>query len=174
MSSRPGFPCGELTPGGSAVLGSGVAEARAGGVVGVSSRMFSQCRGAGCGAWAARIFVEHLLFARGLVAMGARWRVRGIMLAMQTFIAHYISPKAAAQRAKGLFEFQSDARMGSKANLHDARLRMLELYGKDAVAWTIERVERKKAAAPAPDGQLELDFRAPAPQRKRAKKKEWW
>ena len=96
---------------------------------------------------------------------------------MQVYVAHYRSPHASADRAKGLFEFESDARAGSKGNMRDARLRMLEIYGKQAVSWTIEKVERKAAsaaAASASDGQLELDFRAPAPARKRAKKKEGW
>ena len=48
---------------------------------------------------------------------------------MQTYIAHYRSPAASDARATGLFEFQSDARAGTKANSRDARLRMLELYG---------------------------------------------
>ena len=51
---------------------------------------------------------------------------------------------------------------------------MLELYGKDAVSWTVDRVERKKASKPVQDGQLELDFRPPKKERKRAKKKEYW
>lgn len=93
---------------------------------------------------------------------------------MQTYIAHYRSPAASDARATGLFEFESDARAGSKGNLHDARLKMLEVYGKDAVSWTIDRVERKRASKQAQDGQLELDFRPPKAQRKRAKKKEWW
>lgn len=93
---------------------------------------------------------------------------------MQTFIAHYSSPIASDVRAKGLFEFQSDARMGSKAINHDARIKMLELYGKDAVSWNVDRIERKKAVSVACGEQLELDFRAPKPERKRAKKKEWW
>lgn len=93
---------------------------------------------------------------------------------MQAYIAHYRSPAAADVRAMGLFEFESDCRANSKGNLHDARLKMLELYGKDAVSWNIERVERKKAVDAPCDEQLELDFRAPKPQRKRAKKKEWW
>ena len=46
---------------------------------------------------------------------------------MQTYIAHYRSPAASDARATGLFEFQSDARAGTKANSRDARLRMLEL-----------------------------------------------
>lgn len=93
---------------------------------------------------------------------------------MQTYIAHYSSPKGSDVRAKGLFEFESDARAGTKANAHDARLRMLTLYGKDAVSYVIDRVERKKATSKDCDEQMELDFRAPKPQRKRAVKKEYW
>lgn len=96
---------------------------------------------------------------------------------MQTYIAHYSSPSAASKRAKGVFEFDSDARANTKANQHDARMRMLELYGADAVGWTIDKVERKgkgNAGAEMVSGQLELDFRAPKPVRKRAKKKEYW
>ena len=93
---------------------------------------------------------------------------------MQTYIAHYRSPAASDARATGLFEFESDARAGSKGNLRDARLKMLELYGKDAVSWTMDRVERKRATKQVQDGQLELDFRPPKAERKRAKKKEWW
>ena len=93
---------------------------------------------------------------------------------MQTYIAHYRSPNAADTRARGLFEFESDARANTKANLHDARVRMLELFGKDAVGWSIDKVERKPAKAEKTDGQLELDFRAPTPERKRKYKKEYW
>ncbi len=93
---------------------------------------------------------------------------------MQTYVAHYQSPAAADVRGTGLFEFESEARANSKNNLRDARLKMLELYGKDAVSWTIDRVERKKAAEASQDGQLELDFRPPKKQRTRAKKKEYW
>ena len=74
----------------------------------------------------------------------------------------------------GLFEFESDSRANTKGNLRDARLKMLELYGKDAVSWTIDSVERKKASVASQDGQLALDFRPPKPERKRAKKKEYW
>lgn len=93
---------------------------------------------------------------------------------MQTYVAHYSSPSGSAARAKGLFEFESGARTGTKANAHDARVRMLELFGKEAVSWTITKVERKKAKPAALDGQMELDFRAPKPERKRARKKEYW
>ena len=93
---------------------------------------------------------------------------------MQTYLAHYRSPNASAERARGLFEFESDARAGTKANLHDARVRMLELFGKDAVGWSIDKVERKTARAENADGQLELDFREPKPERRRKYKKEYW
>lgn len=96
---------------------------------------------------------------------------------MQTYVAHYSSPAASDSRGQGVFEFDSDARVGTKANLHDARMHMLEVYGKDAVSWNIVKVERKKAkpkADQAGDGQLQLDFRPPKVERKRAKRKEWW
>ena len=93
---------------------------------------------------------------------------------MQTYIAHYRSPNASSSRAKGLFEFESEARVGTKANAHDARIRMLELFGNDALSWTIDKIERKKVTAAHADGQLELDFRAPKPERKRKVKREYW
>ena len=92
---------------------------------------------------------------------------------MATYLAHYTSPAAADVRGTGYFEFESDARAGSKENLRDARLRMLEMYGRDAVSWEIDRVERQKAATEALDGQLELDFR-PEKNRRRKKTKEYW
>ena len=98
---------------------------------------------------------------------------------MQTYIAHYQSPKGSYERERGLFEFESEARAGTKANARDARLKMLELFGAGAVSWTIEKVERK-AAAPAEkqekitDGQLALDFRPPKPERKRKHSKGYW
>ena len=64
---------------------------------------------------------------------------------MATYLAHYKSPAAADVRGAGVFEFDSDARANSKDNLHDARLKMLEIFGKDAASWSIERVERKTA-----------------------------
>lgn len=91
---------------------------------------------------------------------------------MNTYTAHYRSPNASADRAKGVFEFTSASNAGSKANLHDARVRMLELHGSKAVSWVIEKVEIKresKASAPL-DGQLELDFREPLPEKKRRKR----
>ena len=93
---------------------------------------------------------------------------------MQTYIAHYRSPAASDARASGVFEFQSEHRAGSKANEHDARVRMLEQYGKDAVSWSIEGVELKRTRDQAADGQLQLDFRPEKAVRSRPVKKEWW
>lgn len=92
---------------------------------------------------------------------------------MNTYIAHYRSPNASADREKGVFEFVSANNAGSKANMHDARVRMLELHGSKAVSWVIEKVEIKregKKAAPPIDGQLTLDFREPLPEKKRKKR----
>ena len=91
---------------------------------------------------------------------------------VQQYIAHFVSP-AKGDSATGVFEFESDARANSKANLHDARLKMLETFGKEAVSWTIDSVERKKADDIRVDNQMELDFREPA-KKKRPRKKEWW
>ncbi len=91
---------------------------------------------------------------------------------MNTYIAYYRSPNASAERAKGVFEFTSSANAGSKANMHDARVRMLELHGSKAVSWVIEKTEIKresKGSAPL-DGQLTLDFRDPVPEKKRKKR----
>ena len=93
---------------------------------------------------------------------------------MPTFVAHYRSPSAASERAKGLFEFASSSRLGTKDIAHEARVRMLELFGKDAVSWSIDRIERKRATAQTTDGQLEMDFRTPKRTRARAAKKEYW
>ena len=92
---------------------------------------------------------------------------------MATYLAHYKSPAAADVRGAGVFEFESDARAGSKDNLHDARMKMLEIFGKDAVSWDIERVEKKTAKTETLDGQLTLDFR-PEKKRRRRRTKEYW
>lgn len=101
-------------------------------------------------------------------------RARGIIPLMTTFMAHYISPAAADVRGSGFFEFESDARLNSKDNQHDARMRMLELYGKDAVSWSIDKIEKKKASNAVVDGQLELDFRPEKQTRKRRHSKGYW
>ena len=92
---------------------------------------------------------------------------------MTAYLAHYRSPATADVRGAGAFEFESEGRIGSKDNLRDARVRMLELFGKDAASWSIERVERRTAKNGAMDGQLELDFR-PEKKRRRRRSKEYW
>lgn len=92
---------------------------------------------------------------------------------MATYLAHYRSPAAADVRGSGVFEFDSNARMNTKDNLRDARLRMLEIFGKDAASWSIEKVERKTAKSEALDGQLAFDFR-PMKKRRRKRTKEYW
>ena len=92
---------------------------------------------------------------------------------MTVYIAHYKSPAAADVRGAGVFEFESDARANSKDNLRDARLKMLEMFGKDAASWNIDKVERKTARNEELDGQLELDFR-PQKKRRRRRTKEYW
>ncbi len=67
--------------------------------------------------------------------------------------------------------------MGSKTNATDARIKMLELYGNDALCWDIYKIERKaqsKVGKTQSDGQLELDFRDPVKKRKRKPKREYW
>lgn len=92
---------------------------------------------------------------------------------MTAYLAHYKSPAAADVRGTGYFEFESDARAGSRENVRDARMKMLEMFGKDAASWEIDKVEKKTAKSANLDGQMELDFR-PEKKRRRAKKKEYW
>lgn len=93
---------------------------------------------------------------------------------MQSYLAHYKSPQASDARGMGYFEFQSNARLGTKANRQDARLKMLELYGKDAVSWEVDSVERKRKANASLDGQMELDFRPGKTKRGKTKQKQGW
>lgn len=85
---------------------------------------------------------------------------------MAVYIAHYRSLDSAAEHISGLFEFESSARLGTKANAHDARMRMLEEFGNAALSWSIYRIERKRADAQQVDGQQQLDFRKPARKRR--------
>lgn len=79
---------------------------------------------------------------------------------MATYIAHYKSP-GGDNPVSGVFEFTSSHRAGSKQNMHDARMRMLSVYGNEAVAWNIDSVEAKKSDDVRGDHQMELDFREP-------------
>lgn len=82
------------------------------------------------------------------------------------YIAHYRSLDSAAEHISGLFEFESTARLGTKANAHDARMRMLEEFGNAALSWNIYQIDRKRADAQQIDGQQQLDFRKPVRRRK--------
>lgn len=93
---------------------------------------------------------------------------------MSVFTAHYYSPKADVDRVNGLFDFESDNRLGSKALEKDARLAMLERYGNKSISWIIDKISRKKIRSSQVDGQMMLDFRDPVEKPKRKKKKGWW
>ena len=92
---------------------------------------------------------------------------------MTTYLAYYQSPAAADVRGSGVFEFESEARANSKDNLRDARMKMLETFGKAAASWSISKVERKTASSEPLDGQLTFDFR-PEKKRRRKRTKEYW
>lgn len=85
---------------------------------------------------------------------------------MATYIAHYRSLDSADEHISGLFEFDSSARLGTKANSHDARLRMLEEFGNMALSWNIYKIDRKRGEAQQIDGQQQLDFRDPTKRRR--------
>lgn len=91
---------------------------------------------------------------------------------VQAYVAHYTSPITESP-AKGYFEFESEHRASSKRNAHDARIKMLELFGKDAVSWVIDEVKLKKKGDELCGGQIELDFREPKKPRKRRVVKKW-
>lgn len=52
---------------------------------------------------------------------------------MATFTAHYYSPKANSDRVNGLFDFESENRLGTKAIEKDARITMLSRFGNDSL-----------------------------------------
>jgi len=82
------------------------------------------------------------------------------------FRAEYASPRNANPQS-GQFTFESDHPLKSKANEQDARYKMLELFGNEAVSWNILKIERAKAAEADAPVQLGLDFREPKKTRKR-------
>jgi len=89
-----------------------------------------------------------------------------------TYVAHYSSPKNSLP-AKGFFEFKSSSRASSKPNRLDARIRMLEIYGKDAVSWVIDEIQLKKNNLGVCAEQMEFDFRERAPIRNTPKPKKY-
>ena len=85
---------------------------------------------------------------------------------MGVFHAEYESPRNANPQS-GQFTFESKHPLGSRANEQDARYKMLELFGNEAVSWRIVTVERAKASEADAPVQLGLDFREPKKTRKR-------
>lgn len=85
---------------------------------------------------------------------------------MGVFRAQYASPRNANPQS-GQFTFESKHPLNSKANEQDARYKMLELFGNEAVSWNVTRVERASAAEADAPVQLGLDFREPKKTRKR-------
>lgn len=61
----------------------------------------------------------------------------------------------------GTFEFESAANAGSKKNMSDARIKMLELFGNEALSWIIDHVERIGSGEANQYVQMQLDFREP-------------
>ncbi|WP_058986514.1 hypothetical protein [Hugonella massiliensis] len=84
---------------------------------------------------------------------------------MKTYRAHYLSPRG-AHPVNGTFEFESEGHAGSKKNMTDARIKMLELFGNEAVSWIIDEVEHVKEPAPGDFAQAQIDFREPKKVRK--------
>lgn len=85
---------------------------------------------------------------------------------MGVFRAEYQSPRNANPQS-GRFTFESSHPLNSKANEQDARYKMLDLFGNEAVSWSILRIERASAAQSDAPVQLGLDFREPKKTRKR-------
>ena len=86
---------------------------------------------------------------------------------MKVYRAHYVSPKG-ANPVNGTFEFESASKAGSKKNASDARIKMLETFGNEAVSWQIDSIELVSDAEDAAGYvQLQLDFREPKKTRKK-------
>lgn len=89
---------------------------------------------------------------------------------MTRYRATIVSPKGAAPKSS-VIEFESEHRAGSKLNVQDARYKMLELHGSEALAWSVKDIEKvpDREATEAPVEQMMLDFREPIepPKRKR-------
>ena len=84
---------------------------------------------------------------------------------MKTYRAHYTSPHG-ANPVNGTFEFESQSKAGSRQNATDARIKMLEEFGNDAVSWLIDNIELVGDEEAAEYVQPQLDFREPKKSRK--------
>lgn len=78
----------------------------------------------------------------------------------KVYDATYRSPKH-GEHETGTFVFTSNFKRGSKANLHDARVRMLEAFGSRAASWNIEEVPAHDRPGNAEAGQIGLGCREP-------------
>lgn len=74
--------------------------------------------------------------------------------------ATIVSPKGAAPKSS-IIEYESEHRAGSKGNVQDARYKMLDIYGEEAVGWTVKDVQRADEGDAQVQEQLLLDFREP-------------
>ncbi len=90
---------------------------------------------------------------------------------MANYVAHYKTLDASSSHITGLFEFESNAKINSKKNSHDARLAMLEKFGNNALSWQIMHIEKKKISKARINGQLALDFRGPAKKKRKVQRK---
>lgn len=88
------------------------------------------------------------------------------MVLLASYIAQYESPRGNNPQS-GEFTFESAHPMSSKANVQDARFKMLDVFGKEAVSWQIVNVRRASAGADDDYLQPTLDFREPEKKRKR-------
>ncbi len=79
---------------------------------------------------------------------------------MKTYRAHYKSP-VGEHPTSGIFEFESSAQAGSKKNMTDARIKMLEVFGNEAVTWIIDQIELVRQDETLDYVQPQLDFREP-------------
>lgn len=85
---------------------------------------------------------------------------------MKLYTAHYTSPRG-SNPVNGTFEFESEHNAGSKKNMSDARIKMLELFGKEAVSWNVDKVELVGSGEASEYVQMQLDFREPKKSRVR-------
>ncbi len=86
---------------------------------------------------------------------------------MTRYRATIVSPQGATPTSS-VIEFESEYRAGSKRNIQDARYKMLELHGAEAVSWSVKDVEKvPDRTEDAPVEQMMLDFREPVKRSKR-------
>jgi len=85
---------------------------------------------------------------------------------MKRYRAHYKSPHT-DNPVSGDFEFESENKAGSKLNMNDARIELLEIFGNEALSWDIVEIEAvRKSDSIGDNVQMGLDFREPKKIRK--------